>query len=446
MKIVKLQAENIKRLVAVEITPDGNLVPITGRNGAGKSSVLDAIFWALAGTRSHQREPIRQGQDKATITVDLGKYVVKRTFKKRTVEGEDGEEEQQLTTSVRVEAQDGASYASPQKMLDKLLDSLSFDPLEFARMDPKAQHHTLKTLCGLDFTAQEAKAADAYATRTDCNRTAKDRRAAAAAIAVPQDAPGEAVDVAGLVERLEEAEQANRARERALENREGIRRDIESGENAAADIQRQIDQLKAQIDALEKRKETMLGDVAATRERLENAAPIVDPVDTAPIREEIAGAEAKNALVRAREQRSQLETQAEEAEAASEACTKIIQDAAAEMKAMIAKADMPVEGLGFDEGMVLFNGLPFEQASDAEQLRISCAIAMRGNPELRVIRVRDGSLLDGESLQMLSDLADKEDFQCWIEIVDTSGEMGFVIEAGQVKDTAQGGLFDGEGA
>ena len=44
MKIVQLTAENVKRLTAVSIAPDGNLVQITGRNGQGKASVLDAIF------------------------------------------------------------------------------------------------------------------------------------------------------------------------------------------------------------------------------------------------------------------------------------------------------------------------------------------------------------------------------------------------------------------
>lgn len=48
MKIIALQAENVKRLVAIEIRPDGNLVQITGKNGAGKTSVLDCIWWALA--------------------------------------------------------------------------------------------------------------------------------------------------------------------------------------------------------------------------------------------------------------------------------------------------------------------------------------------------------------------------------------------------------------
>lgn len=125
MKIISLQAENVKRLTAVSITPDGNLVQITGRNGQGKTSVLDAIWWALEGAANIQAEPIRKGADEARIRLDLGEYVVTRTFTRKDGGG--------FTTGIAVESADGARFPSPQKMLDKLLGSLSFDPLDVAR-------------------------------------------------------------------------------------------------------------------------------------------------------------------------------------------------------------------------------------------------------------------------------------------------------------------------
>jgi len=106
----------------------------------------------------------------------------------------------------------------------------------------------------------------------------------------------------------------------------------------------------------------------------------------------------------------------------------------ADRAAAIAKAKLPVEGLGFGEGVVLFNGLPLEQASDAEQLRVSVAIAMAGNSKLRVIRVRDGSLLDESGMKLLAELADANDMQVWVERVDTTGKVGFVIEDGRLRD------------
>src|SRR5262245_51448409 len=84
LRIIELRAENLKRLVAVTITPKGDLVQITGRNGQGKTSVLDSIWWALGGAKNIQGQPIRKGQERAFVSVKLGaetvKLVVTREF------------------------------------------------------------------------------------------------------------------------------------------------------------------------------------------------------------------------------------------------------------------------------------------------------------------------------------------------------------------------------
>ena len=136
MKIIALQAENIKRIVAIDIRPDTNVVQITGKNGQGKTSVLDAIWWCLAGAGKTQSQPIRKGNDEGYVTIDLGEMIVTRTFKIN----KDGE----TTSSLRVENKDGVKFSSPQAMLDKMLGDLTFDPLAFARMDAKKQFDTLR--------------------------------------------------------------------------------------------------------------------------------------------------------------------------------------------------------------------------------------------------------------------------------------------------------------
>jgi hypothetical protein len=108
-------------------------------------------------------------------------------------------------------------------------------------------------------------------------------------------------------------------------------------------------------------------------------------------------------------------------------------------RAAIAAAKMPVPGLDFGDGVVLLAGVPFDQASDAERLRASVAIAMAANPKLRVIRIRDGSLLDEDAMKVLEQIAIERDFQVWIERVDSSGQVGFVLEDGHVRDAAAAG-------
>ena len=111
--------------------------------------------------------------------------------------------------------------------------------------------------------------------------------------------------------------------------------------------------------------------------------------------------------------------------AAMESRTKQIANA-------MAEANMPIPGLSLTAGTVMLNGLPFDQASDAERLRASVAIAMAGNPQLRVIRIKDGSLLDDGGIQMIADLAKENDYQVWLERVDSTGKIGIVMEDGEV--------------
>ena len=101
MKIINLTAENVKRLRAVEITPNGNVVTVTGRNAQGKTSVLDAIWLALGGGAAGREtvRPIRDGEDKASVTLDLGDLTVVRTWA--------GDK-----TTLTVKSADGAKYGS----------------------------------------------------------------------------------------------------------------------------------------------------------------------------------------------------------------------------------------------------------------------------------------------------------------------------------------------
>jgi hypothetical protein len=92
-----------------------------------------------------------------------------------------------------------------------------------------------------------------------------------------------------------------------------------------------------------------------------------------------------------------------------------------------------VDGLSFDDSGVLLNGLPFSQASQAEQLRVSVAMGFAQNPELKVLLVRDGSLLDGNSLNLLDQMARDHDGQVWIERVGEGDQCAVIIEDGVVK-------------
>ena len=160
MIVVGLKSENVKRLKAVEIIPKGNVI-IGGRNGQGKSSTIDSLAMALGGKSLIPDLPIRNGQKKAKITVDLGDFVVTRTI---TASG---------GGTLKISGHEGGS---PQKLLDGFTGKLTFDPLKWSEMDPKAQLILLKEMVGIDFTDLDDERKNIYNKRTDANRVMKELR------------------------------------------------------------------------------------------------------------------------------------------------------------------------------------------------------------------------------------------------------------------------------
>lgn len=440
MKIAKLIAENVKKLSVVEITPDGNLVQITGKNGQGKSSVLDAIWWALAGQTNIQAAPIRKGETEARIVLDLGEITVRRTFKQRTVKDGDGNEQPDdgYTTAIVVENADGSRFPSPQRMLDGLLGALSFDPLAFANAPPKMQFEALKQFVpGIDFAAIEKANAQDYDARTDFNRRAKEARAQAAGISVPKDTPADAIDEAALVQQLDDAGRHNSdiversgRRERAVEQAQLCRDEANRHRQTAR-------QLRQQADEHDGHAKDSDAKAAEIDKKLADAPALPQPIDTTVIRENIAKARWTNALIAKRTQKAELESLAEKLAEKAGALTAAMEKRENDKRASIGAAKLPIPNVEFGDGVILMNGVPFEQASDAEKLRASIAIAMASNPKLRVIRVRDGSLLDDDGLKLLAEMADRADCQVWIERVDSSGKIGFVLEDGHLKAASE---------
>lgn len=427
MKIVQLNAENIKRLVAVEIRPDGNLVEITGRNGQGKTSVLDSIWWALAGEKPIQSKPVRDGQTQGSITLDLGDYRVTRKFKVK----EDGS----LTKSLTVENRDGAKFGSPQDILNGFIGNLTFDPLSFSRMQAREQVLALRTVVpGYDFAAADAKNKADFETRRDVNRRVKDLRSRIDAIVIPADCPTERVSAEELLAELQSAMDANAASDANARKNEAInskiahlRDTIVQRRDAILNYQAKIKEAEAAIEGAELAIEEL-------NDELDAVGPVTDKTDIDPIRQKISASEETNRLVGLRTQREALIQELANEEKRSEELTAAMEQRKSDAAKAVREAALPVDGLELTEDAVLLNGQPFDQASDADQLRVSIAVAGAMNPKLRVIRVRDGSLLDDDAMKALAAYADQHDLQIWIERVDSSGRVGVVIEDGMVRD------------
>src|SRR5262245_7317933 len=245
LEILELEAENIKRIVAVRIRPDGKVVEITGKNAQGKTSVLDSILWAIAGARHIQSQPIRKGQNSGRIRLDLGEVIVKRTFTKNE---ETGDTETKLT----VEQVNGAKFNHPQTLLASFMDALTFDPLAFARAEPKEQFNQLRRFVpDVDFEQIERENKRDFDDRTAANRRAREAKDAAAQIVGRPDTPNDPLDEAALVGELERAGKHNTELERRRFVKDGAERD-HAGKLATAQRNRdKAAKLRAEADEVE---------------------------------------------------------------------------------------------------------------------------------------------------------------------------------------------------
>jgi energy-coupling factor transporter ATP-binding protein EcfA2 len=407
-RIIKLEATNFKRLKAVEITPTGDLVVISGRNGQGKTSVLDAITAALGGTSTKALpRPIREGETSAEIVLETDDLTITRRF---TPSG----------STLTVVGTDGLKIPKGQAKLDALLGRLSLDPLAFTQLDDKAQLKTLLDLVELPFDPAQldAERAAIYDERTDANREVKRLQAQLAAYPTfDVDQDYEEVSVTALLAEYRAAEDA--------------RRKYDADRQAAQDARAEVDRLQQALNEAMTRYEA-----AAAVMRDYQAKPVGEIVpDLEAIQAKIDNAETINAT--ARQYTAYLAVISEHAEAAAHAnqMTAEIEAIDEQKRDGLASAKFPGGlPLGFDETGVLLNGIPFKQASGAEQLRASLAMAIALNPALRVIRIADGSLLDSEGLALVGDMAAANDCQVWIEVVSDGDGDGIMIEDGTVQD------------
>lgn len=424
-RIVRLESENIKKLQAVAIEPEGNVIEITGDNDQGKTSLLDSIYWALGGVGAIQDDPIREGADKARIFLDIGPLKITR----RMTRTEDG-----FNPILIVENEDGAKYSSPQKRLDAIIGELTFDPLEFVRKKPKEQFDTLKAfVTGYDFEDAAARRKKIFDERTVVGRRANELEAQAKGIEFPSDTPDAPVDEEALVIRMQDAGEHNARIERMKAQREADKRALETIEEQNKQRDQRILELQRQIDALEEESKAATQRWQAEMAKQINWEPLPEPIDPSEIRAQIDIARRTNAYVAMKAQRASIEKQAAEQNDKVKQLTKEIEAIDKAKADAIAAAKMPVEGIGFGDDVVLLNGHPLDQASGAQQLRASIALTMAANPKLRIMLVRDGALLGTAAMKMIAEMAQQHDFQVWIETVESSRPGAIVIEDGRIR-------------
>lgn len=140
-----------------------------------------------------------------------------------------------------------------------------------------------------------------------------------------------------------------------------------------------------------------------------------------------------NQAVREKRRRKDVEKALAESHAKSEELTQKQKDADAEKARLLSEADLPVPGMEISEDGVTVDGVRFDQLSTAQQITTSAKIAMRSNPKLKIILIREGALINRANTEALCELAKERGYQLWMEkFSEDASEKGIHISDGEI--------------
>lgn len=423
MKIIKLEIENVKKIKAISVAPSGDVTKVGGKNGQGKSSLLDGIMYLLGGRSTVPERPIRNGEEKASIKVltDTG-YTIQKTI------SPGGKE------YLRVKSKDGKKISSPQSFLNDICanKAIAFDPMVFAGKKYDEQVEIMKEVSGLDFDALELDYKETFELRKIEKRTLSTLKAETEAIEYNEDLLK--LDVVNVSDQIEMNNKYT-----SLSNRATKLKGIEASNKS------KMNSMRTRISALKEEIESLKDEGLALKEsniKLESEITEADTKAEA-IKEkmipqdEISTISDRNSEIElnarlfseAVDKRKAFTKKNDEVDAMNDKLEKLLLD----KKKMISSAKFPIKGLSFQSDMVTYNDVPIDQVSQAEKIKIGMAIAFSMSPELKVALIREGSLLDDDSLALVAKVAAKYGGQVWMEVVTGDpNECDLFIEDGEV--------------
>jgi len=420
MTVVGLEIDNFKRLRAVRLTPSPTgLILVRGRNEQGKSSVIDSMAASIGGAEETDELPIHEGEHTARTLVNLGEIVIRKKWTR--------DSGGKAKASLVVEGADGVPVKSPQAVLD-MLRSKTADPVRFMAMTPKEQTETVLTVLGLDAELRrlESLEKEQFDYRTVVGRDAD--RAAKAAAKLGEEIQGLPIHVAtGNVNELTAQLQAARDHNEQFDATRRLKQSAEdAGRQAAARVARlQAELAHAESEAAHHRQVWTDAHAELQASSPVDVEPIVDALRS------IEESQRNNAKLELFESAKDDAVRADALHAEAEAA---IAETRASIAALLGNAQFPIAGMTYDPDAkrLTVDGIPLAQCSHAQRLKISVSIAMAGAPAIKVIFIRDGSMLDDESLALVAQWADESKFQVWCERVDSQREgAGVWVEDGE---------------
>jgi len=429
MKIISLAVSNIMKVTAAFIQPKSDVVVIQGENEAGKSSILNSIIYAFKGDRDLPEMPIKKGAKKGDIVIKLDgdKSLGIPPFTiTRTITDKKG--------YVKIEPESVTAGETPRSFLDKLIGSISFDPLKFINEDPKKQRKTLLQLINIDPDEWDQKEKVAFDKRTEIGRELKVAEAKIKDVVVYEGVGTEEVKVGDLADKLQKAIADNQKLTNRQEANERLKQSAIANKQTIENIKLQIVQLEKEIDRLSR----IVADQRTQYNTEKDDLNLSFPADVDVVNKEIAEIESTNSKIRHNLKIGEDRAEKDRIQALYDAADQKVEDVRNDRLCIIQQATMPIPGLTIDDDGILYNDIPLAQCSDGAKLMIGVAVSMALNPKLKVIQIKDGSLIGPKNMEMLKKIVKDNGYQLFLERVNdlegynNSGKIGIFIEEGNV--------------
>ena len=418
VKITALEAENVKRIKAVALTPSPTgLTLVGGNNNQGKTSVLDALAWALGGERFRPTAAQRDGAvAPAHLKVTLSNgVVVERKGKNAS-----------LTVT------DPTGRRSGQQLLNAFVEPLALDLPRFMDASDKEKADILLRIIGIgaELHTRDLEIKGLYDKRTFPGQLAAQKKHFAEELVSYPEAPDEPVSASELIRQQQDILARN-------------------GENQ---------RLRAQYAELEQQVQQCVDELKRTRERIATLQQLADELDakhtklfnqretarktvsqlqdesTAELEASIRDIEETNRKVRANLEKSRAEDEAAQYASEYDRLTESIQQKRADRMALLNGADLPLPGLSVEDGVLTYKGKHWRDMSGSDQLRVAAAIVRRLNPDCGFVLLDKLEQMDMTTLQEFSAWLEAEGLQAIATRVSTGSECQIIIEDGMVKD------------
>lgn len=403
VKINELLIENVKRVKAVQFEPSADgLTIIGGRNGQGKTSVLDAIAWALGGNNYKPSVPERDGAlVPPNLHLELSNgLIVERKGKNSTLK-----------------VTDPNGNKSGQQLLNEFVSTLALDLPKFINGSDKDKADSLLKILGIgDVLSQlDTKENQLYAQRTEVGRIADRKKKAADEMPMYPNVPKEPVSATELIKQQQEILARNGENEQKRQNAARYERML-------AEAQIAFDEAKAALQKAEQ-------DCLTARKSAED----LHDESTAELEKNLAEIEALNIKIRANSTKEAAEVEANNLQQEYDGLTEQIESVREERSKLLDSAELPLPGLSVKDGKLIYNNMPWDGMSGSDQLKVATAIVRKLNPQCGFVLIDKLEQMDLETLQEFGAWLKQEGLQVIATRVSTGDECSIIIEDGMVK-------------